>query len=358
MSLLYSRRGRTGRGTAFTLIELLVVIAIIAILIGLLLPAVQKIREAANRMKCSNNLKQLGLALHNYSDTNNRFPPGGLFGDGPFPGSGDWGSDQGSWLVYILPYIEQDNMYKAINPHDDGSVRNSVGNLWNGTTSNPGYGIGNVPVGSRKVKMYRCPSDNWDQNAPTTNYVGSLGPQYVPGPYSCDPPYIAYANGDTPPGAPGSTGSNFGYTSTINPNIQHGNHYDPQYIRGVFNRWGAPITMAMVTDGLSNTILVGESLPKHHDHLQGNAWWSFNAWASHCSTVVPINQPSDGTNCCDGKRSCPSNWSTSWGFKSNHSGGANFLYGDGSVHFLRQSIDMRVYQLLGCRDDGQAVTDQ
>lgn len=125
----------------------------------------------------------------------------------------------------------------------------------------------------------------------------------------------------------------------------------------MFNRWGAPITMAMVTDGLSNTILVGESLPKHHDHLQGNDWWYFNGGASHCSTIVPINQPSDGANCCDGKRYCPSNWSTSWGFKSNHSGGANFLFGDGSVHFLKQSIDMRTYQLLGCRDDGQAATN-
>src|SRR5262245_56362710 len=180
----FVRRHRR-RGNGFTLIELLVVIAIIAILIGLLLPAVQKIREAARRMQCSNNLKQIGLGLHNYHDVVGKFPPGGYFGDGAFPGNGDWNSDQGSWQVYSLPYFEQDNMYKLINPNLDGAFHNSVGFGWNGQPGVAGHGIGNVPANQRQIKLLRCPSDDWDKNVPVSNYVGSLGPQCATGGLGC-----------------------------------------------------------------------------------------------------------------------------------------------------------------------------
>ena len=108
----------------FTLIELLVVIAIIAILIALLLPAVQQAREAARRTQCKNNLKQIGLAMHNYHDVNGLFPWGGRVGYTTNPG--DWGSTQGTWIVYALPYLEQDGLYKMINPNY--GVPNSVPN--------------------------------------------------------------------------------------------------------------------------------------------------------------------------------------------------------------------------------------
>src|ERR1700687_5976228 len=114
--LRFKLRSFWGNKRGFTLIELLVVIAIIAILIGLLVPAVQKVREAASRIKCSNNLKQYGLACHMYHDTNGFFPPGGK---GPDPiNGGSWNDDRGSWLVYSLPYVEQDNLFKAFGNLD------------------------------------------------------------------------------------------------------------------------------------------------------------------------------------------------------------------------------------------------
>src|SRR6184192_3272219 len=129
------------RRKAFTLIELLVVIAIIAVLVGLLLPAVQKVREAANRMSCQNNLKQIGLALHNYHDVNGRLPAGSLWID---PGY-DAAAAESTWITWIFPFIEQDNLYKTAN------FNRGFGQ---GSTNHP-----NNLITSSKVKALLCPSD-------------------------------------------------------------------------------------------------------------------------------------------------------------------------------------------------------
>jgi len=331
--------GLVRRIAAFTLIELLVVIAIIAILIGLLLPAVQKVRAAAARMKCSNNLKQFGIALHMYHDNNNKFPPGGYY---------NW-TEQGTWLVYTLPYMEQDNLYKQIQIAAGGPLETDGGKYQiNGAVdavcapTNPGAGVGASP------KYMRCPSDDYDPKRSVTNYIGSLGPQCATGPCGYNPNQKWCTTGNLP---------------GILTSPDHGNSINSQEIRGLFNRLGATMTFSSVPDGLSNTIMVGESLPGSHDHLAADIpygstwgrWWHYNEGSSHCSTIVPINSfmPEDNTGADCAHQA--NNWNISWGFKSRHSGGANFLFGDGSIHFINQSISMSTYQYLGGRNDGQSA---
>ena len=348
-------------GKAFTLIELLVVIAIIGVLIGLLLPAVQKVREAANRARCQNNLKQLGLGCHSYLSTYNNFPRGNV---------GSWNHDHGSWMFVTLPFAEQDGLYRQVTSLAPGGVTYAQSN-WDMQMA---VTAGVLP---KKLPYGRCPSEAFDPDNPAySNYVGSQGPQCNDG--ACSPradPFQANCNGQVAPGVspPPASITYPGYA----PSAAHGSTTSKSLCRGMFCRGDATtapiIGLEDVLDGTSNTILLGETLVEQCEFQRwGNAygWAGYNS-VSQGQTIQPINWPidvhsitqstaytgCDAASCGSGVNpaNCIWNWHVTWGFKSNHSGGANFCFADGSVHFIQQSVDMKTYQYLGCRDDGQPV---
>ncbi len=350
---------RVWKWPAFTLVELLVVIAIIGILIALLLPAVQAAREAARRSQCSNNLKQYGLALHNYYDVNKMMPVGGVSfgthmganctGSSPNKYCLEWDTGETSpcigWQVRILPFAEQGQIYNAVASQGDRQhVRYAD------------VSINGQPARLTKVPYSRCPSDgaadSRDSNWAQSNYSGSLGSTRTPSNNAACQPWIT-------PGvnyeSPGGT-ADHGNTTDHIPGWGGKNE-----ISGMFGRLGINITFSDVTDGTSNVICVGEILPACHDHTGG--WWYYNGMANaHASTSAPINEfntcgvggPKRITN-----PACTSmdNWNYTWGFKSMHPGGAQFLLTDGSARFLSETINYATYQRLGGRRDGQPVGD-
>ena len=322
----------------FTLVELLVVIAIIGILVGLLLPAVQAAREAARRMQCSNNLKQIGLAIHNYESATKRIPPGAIFYGGVQVDIGRFhgqSNQRGSMLVFILPYIEQTSLY---NQFDFTMPVNET------RMPDPANASGGMYLKGMIVPSYICPSDI---NAPISpgnnqiqpaNYHPSFGPSAaISNNSACSCPLFATFQAFSQAG----TGGN------ANP-------------AGPFSRYGYdyPGTFSFVPDGLSNTIFVGEVRADSSGHVQAG-WSHSNKWGIF--TQIPINfdtsEPDVATALAKGKTACNArcNWNAEVGFKSRHTGGAQFVFGDGAVRLLSQSIDMINYNRLGSRNEGVAA---
>jgi prepilin-type N-terminal cleavage/methylation domain-containing protein/prepilin-type processing-associated H-X9-DG protein len=307
----------------FTLIELLVVIAIIGILIALLLPAVQKVRAAANRTKCQNGLKNLGLALHNYHDTDGMLPPG--LDDTGRPPNGTNVYWYWSWMARLLPYIEQDNLYQTAKTW---SMNDSAHYPWNDS---------NLALHT-PMPMYQCPAD--DRTLIASNV----------------------------------TETQKGVTSTVDvafttflgvSGIRTFGLIGQSKQEGIFYK-DSKTKFSDVIDGLSNTLMVGER-PPSKDLVYG--WWFAGAgqtdyggnYTGSSDVVLGMNEynTSGDPSCSRGPYRFMAgdlqNNCDQFHFWSLHEGGANFLMGDGSIHFITYSVSDPVMQALATRAGGEPV---
>ncbi len=300
----------------FTLVELLVVIAIIGILVGLLLPAVQAAREAARRMSCSNNVKQLALSLHNYESTHKKFPFG-------------WNTHGTLWSAMILPYIEQNNIYNTLEFAEN---RN-----WD-TNNTP-----NETALSKVISAFRCPSLPLPEHM-TYNGVTDRVP-------------VSYR---------GNGGNEVTSDDTSTLPVPGTKSFEMTNLNGVFYGCSA-IRFGDMSDGTSHTVAIGESHtdPDFVKDGQGMDWWiigSPQADPCNCQGGTGGTEFSEAS----GSFYMPMNTQTlnpgthghlmELAFGSYHVGGAQFGLCDGSVHYLSDSIDLKVYQNLGARNDGNPVS--
>jgi prepilin-type N-terminal cleavage/methylation domain-containing protein/prepilin-type processing-associated H-X9-DG protein len=331
---------RTRRG--FTLVELLVVIAIIAVLIGLLLPAVQKVREASARASCLNNLKQLGLSLHSYHGANGTFPPAFRLG-----GTDVIHDGEATGFTYLLPYLEQDNTYKLYD----------MNQLW--------YSPANWTAVGVPIKLFRCPSNS------AANPVLDLSPW----PGEGLPPVVGI--------------NDYAFCRGANGTLYWDFNQIPLQVRGVFNieREGvtsAGVRLTDIVDGTSTTLAMGDAAAGStffpvRDVTTGNVVpgalllqsWSaanvgdsegayngryfgsvFAVTAQYGLQPNPVDEPMNrrpatptmrGTDTGSNSSDPPDYIS---GFRSMHTGGCNFLFCDGSVRFITQSIDAATYRAL------------
>ncbi len=341
----------------FTLVELLVVIAIIATLIGLLLPAVQSAREAARRISCMNNQKQVGLAIHSYHDANRVFPTGAGFtkeNNGCAPGTGRY-----LWTFRVMPYLELSNLADMISPDS-----------WNGGGTNQGDGGGTVLAFQTQVPALQCPSDSHDPETirggftwidyTRCNYVGCFSPHgFQVEPEANERCLINHS-------------MNGGQKTTANPSVISNSPFTTRPGRAIFNFFGASRSIAKVTDGTSHTVMLSEVV-SGSDFSDSTldyrgAWWvDQGVGYSHWRT--PNSPQPDRMGDAPGSRDySPTKpglprivaGAGGWGAwmtaaRSRHPGGVLAASADGSVKFIDETIASDVWTALGSMNGGEAT---
>jgi prepilin-type N-terminal cleavage/methylation domain-containing protein/prepilin-type processing-associated H-X9-DG protein len=338
------RRSSSG---GFTLIELLVVIAIIAILIGLLLPAVQKVREASNRTKCTNNLHQIAIANQTYESAYGTY----------LPGLGKNGCCWGTWMIPILPYVEQDNLFRVyIN--------------FNGLDySGPRYSAGaNAAVATTRLSTFTCPSDlpqTYSGVYTKHNYVLNAGNTtfyQVPLPLGCTPgtagctafggaPFNFYSNDPAALAAGGD--STTPYNAAAPP-------AGPDAGAG---KMGRPVRVMEIKDGTSNTMMASETIQGRQNDLRGFTWWGGGAgFTSYLAPNSPQQDVETGGICYDpGSPSMPCTTTSTntaarlMGARSLHVNGVNVAMCDGSVRFVQNGVSMAVWQAISTSQGGETL---
>jgi prepilin-type N-terminal cleavage/methylation domain-containing protein/prepilin-type processing-associated H-X9-DG protein len=326
------------RRKGFTLIELLVVIAIIAVLIALLLPAVQAAREAARRAQCVNNLKQMGLALHNYHDINNTFPN---LRPGDDPNKND--SNAFSTWVAVLPQIEQTTLFNAWN----------FSLSFNDPSVDPAYAASCIPqahatVAMTQISAFNCPSDLHQPYLNTMNSGRNDIPHLTQLAVSS---YAVNAGTGGPPDCCADKTPPYPITD-----LKHGNNG--------FADYGRPHGVQDFTDGTSNTIAVGETAYNNDGSWYGSQVGncsgfnsSFNVWTISLRHGSNFRGPKNPINTPPGRLiSAGGTCGMNAAFGSRHSGGANFLLADGSVRFVKNSVSLSNYRAICTRNGGEVVS--